>query len=96
MNLMNSFGGINAVCINQQEGTERTYQIQLMRDIFLEASFAIYWLDSKDGQVGLGFRWIKVIAGAILGYFTPALAKSFYFRTTQDLGCHHFGITRMR
>ncbi|KAF6830938.1 heterokaryon incompatibility protein [Colletotrichum musicola] len=40
----------DAVCINQQDGTEKSQQVALMRDIYTSADSVFAWLSPEDGD----------------------------------------------
>jgi hypothetical protein len=46
---------IDALCINQQNITERTQQVPLLTKIFALASKVLIWLGDKDGTSPLAF-----------------------------------------
>lgn len=48
---------MDAVCINQEDNTEKDYQVGLMRDIYLRAEKIVVWLgdNGKDARVALEF-----------------------------------------
>jgi len=52
---------IDAICINQQDIPERNHQIQLMRDIYMQAEQALVWLgeSSEDSDLAMDLirRW---------------------------------------
>lgn len=81
------FFWVDAICINQKDELERSHQVQLMREIYSGSSSVISWLDSGDGQVGLGFRWIKVIAEEVYNAcHTSTTAELFKSIPRESLG----------
>ncbi len=43
----------DALCINQQDGAEKTHQIRLMRRIYREAAEVVMWLETPPTETGL-------------------------------------------
>jgi hypothetical protein len=48
----------DAICINQDDGKERSAQVQLMTDIYEKASVVLVWLGEPDGYSEDAFREI--------------------------------------
>lgn len=52
---------IDAICINQRDNQEKTYQVQMMRDIYREASRVIVWLGKEEQTDRLAYALIRRI-----------------------------------
>jgi hypothetical protein len=50
---------IDALCINQEDTRERNHQVQLMRQIYSNASLVWVWLGEGDNNSDLAMRYIK-------------------------------------
>ncbi|KAK7978223.1 heterokaryon incompatibility protein-domain-containing protein [Apiospora saccharicola] len=55
----------DAVCINQQNLTERGQQVAMMGSIYAKASFVISWLGPSDDSTESGFKLIKACAAHV-------------------------------
>ncbi|KAF7196583.1 hypothetical protein HII31_01953 [Pseudocercospora fuligena] len=47
---------IDGICINQQDATEKTAQVKLMRDIYQKAHRTVVWLGEEDPETRLAFN----------------------------------------
>ncbi|KAI8932528.1 hypothetical protein NX059_010706 [Plenodomus lindquistii] len=52
---------IDAVSINQRDDDDKSFQFQLMRDIYAKSSRVVVWLDKDAGQPSTTFRMIHRI-----------------------------------
>ncbi|KAH8744240.1 heterokaryon incompatibility protein-domain-containing protein, partial [Hyaloscypha sp. PMI_1271] len=65
---------IDAICINQEDLSERSHQVGLMGDIYRKAESVIAWLGEKGEESGLAFSSLKGLA--IYGYYEIGLARA--------------------
>jgi hypothetical protein len=49
----------DAICINQQDATEKSNQVQIMMIIFAKASRVVAWLGLPESETDIAFRMIK-------------------------------------
>ncbi|KAM3067243.1 hypothetical protein ACMFMF_009742 [Clarireedia jacksonii] len=52
---------IDALCINQQNAPEKSWQVQLMGEIYRKASSVLIWLGTKDLSTDLAFDLLEQI-----------------------------------
>ncbi|KAI0456568.1 heterokaryon incompatibility protein-domain-containing protein [Xylaria acuta] len=53
----------DAVCINQEDETEKSHQVTLMRTIYQNAFVVISWMGpDDDGLISLAIKWLSLIA----------------------------------
>ncbi|KZL65589.1 het domain-containing protein [Colletotrichum incanum] len=50
---------IDAICINQDDNSERGHQVGLMKDIFPTAHLVIAWIGLEEGNIGLFFDYLR-------------------------------------
>ncbi|EOA86522.1 hypothetical protein ACJQWK_08803 [Exserohilum turcicum] len=50
---------IDAVCINQNDNTEKSSQVQMMRDIYAKASKVVVWLGKSTRATSHAFEFIR-------------------------------------
>ncbi|KAF4468086.1 heterokaryon incompatibility [Fusarium albosuccineum] len=58
----------DAVCINQDDLSERSAQVQLMRDIYSSADFVLAWLSLDDQPLSGAFEMMKHVLKAMKDY----------------------------
>lgn len=66
---------IDAICINQEDISERNHQVMQMGLIYSQASRALVWLGLADSQIELAFRACKSHAGGRLSHETTYLDR---------------------
>ncbi|KAI4191071.1 MAG: hypothetical protein L6R41_000386 [Letrouitia leprolyta] len=67
---------VDSVCINQQDKSEKTYQIKMMKEIYREASQVLVWLGESDKDIRMAMDCIKRLEAP--GYLDPNQVASFY------------------
>ncbi|PMD66614.1 HET-domain-containing protein, partial [Hyaloscypha bicolor E] len=78
---------IDAICINQEDFSERNQQIRLMCSIYSRCKRLLVWFGSEDEQSGSAFRaWAKVILDSpflhiILASVDGLLGRPWFTRT---------------
>ncbi|EUC41320.1 hypothetical protein COCMIDRAFT_106492 [Bipolaris oryzae ATCC 44560] len=55
---------VDAVCINQHDDTEKSNQVQMMRDIFSKASKVVVWLGESAPATGSMFEFVRQFGNA--------------------------------
>jgi len=55
---------VDAVCINQDDATEKEHQVGLMRKIYQRASNVTIWLSTYDDEIGEAFAFIRQLQGS--------------------------------
>lgn len=55
---------IDAICINQDDSDERSFQVTLMRDLYSRAKRTIAYLGPEDDGTELGLSWLEQIDAA--------------------------------
>ena len=55
----------DAICVNQDDGKERSVQVQLMADIYTKASVVLVWLGEHDSYSKDAFRKIIAMSEAL-------------------------------
>ncbi|GAW19669.1 hypothetical protein ANO14919_091580 [Xylariales sp. No.14919] len=56
----------DAVCINQEDETEKSHQVTLMRTIYQNAFMVISWMGpDDDGLISLAIKWLSLIASEL-------------------------------
>ncbi|PVH88128.1 HET-domain-containing protein [Cadophora sp. DSE1049] len=53
---------VDAICINQTDMLERTYQVQLMASIYRGADVVLSWLGQDEAEIVLGLETLELIA----------------------------------
>ena len=53
---------IDAICINQNDNSEKSHQISLMRDIYGKAKRVLIWLGDKTDGSDEAINWVKYAA----------------------------------
>jgi hypothetical protein len=70
----------DAMCINQEDDTEKTAQVQIMREIYEQARLVITWLGTEGDTDGVGFSFMREIYAHLGG---PSLEAMNYTSFTQ-------------
>ncbi|KAG4439644.1 hypothetical protein IFR05_004893 [Cadophora sp. M221] len=68
---------VDAICINQEDKTEKAHQIPLMRDIYGKAQRVLVWLGIGTDQSNKAIEWIIDDAYRHIGAFSNVQFKSF-------------------
>ena len=55
---------VDAVCINQGDNTEKSSQVQMMRDIYAKASITVVWLGKATHNTGPTFDFVRAFGTA--------------------------------
>lgn len=55
---------VDAICINQDDATEKEHQVGLMRRIYQRASNVTIWLSTYDDEIGEAFAYIRQLQGS--------------------------------
>ncbi|KAF2476662.1 uncharacterized protein BDR25DRAFT_202949, partial [Lindgomyces ingoldianus] len=50
---------VDAICINQRDGNEKSWQVQLTRGIYQHASHATVWLGPSNTSTDLAMDYLK-------------------------------------
>ncbi|KXH35473.1 hypothetical protein CSIM01_10232 [Colletotrichum simmondsii] len=50
---------VDAICINQNDNSERGHQVGLMKDIFSTAHFVISWIGQEEGEIAAMLEYLK-------------------------------------
>ncbi|KZL67811.1 HETdomain-containing protein [Colletotrichum tofieldiae] len=50
---------IDAICINQEDTSERGHQVGLMKDIFSTAHLVVAWIGQEEGDIELLFDYLR-------------------------------------
>jgi hypothetical protein len=66
--LHQSFRWMDAICINQDDNSERTHQVRQMKDIYQAASRTLVWLGPGTDQTRKGFELVPYLLGANLAF----------------------------
>jgi hypothetical protein len=52
---------IDQICINQADDEEKGFQVQLMKEIYTQATEVIAWLGEDGGHAGNAFRFARIL-----------------------------------
>lgn len=52
---------IDQICINQADDEEKGFQVQLMKEIYSQATEVIAWLGEDGGHAGNAFRFARIL-----------------------------------
>lgn len=65
---------VDAICINQIDLQERSHQVELMGDLYSQASLVTVWLGEAENDSGLAMRMIEVWAefASVMQCLTPS------------------------
>lgn len=55
---------VDAICINQDDATEKEHQVGLMRKIYQRASNVTIWLSTYNDEIGEAFAFIRQLQGS--------------------------------
>ncbi|KAK1689361.1 heterokaryon incompatibility protein-domain-containing protein [Colletotrichum godetiae] len=66
---------VDAVCINQDDNSERGHQVGLMKDIFSTAHFVISWIGQEEGEIAVMFEYLQGLK------HTARRERNHYLRT---------------
>ncbi|KAH7177303.1 heterokaryon incompatibility protein-domain-containing protein [Fusarium sp. MPI-SDFR-AT-0072] len=61
----------DALCINQDDDTEKLHQVSMMADIYYSAAMVLAWLSSKDEDVSKAFNTFEEIVRMPKGTIVP-------------------------
>jgi hypothetical protein len=87
----------DAVCIYQDDITERGWQVLLMSQIYSKAATVLIWLGKADEYTELAWTSIKILGTALQSFLTEevkALIKSVPINDSAAWGC--LGITEFK
>jgi hypothetical protein len=87
----------DAVCIYQDDITERGWQVLLMSQIYSKAATVLIWLGKADEYTELAWTSIKILGTALQSFLTEevkALIKSVPITDSAAWGC--LGITEFK
>ena len=68
---------IDAVCISQDDGAEKSRQVQLMRDIYSQAQTVIAWLGIEDDGTAAALEVLQRVAAIPLTTMTPTEVPTY-------------------
>jgi hypothetical protein len=57
---------VDAICINQQDNEEKSWQVQMMKDIYRHAQRVTVWLGPSDAQTDAAMIYIKALGDRAL------------------------------
>ena len=87
----------DAVCINQEDMSERNHQVLMMRDIYAQAQQVIIWLGDKADRSDLAFsnfrKWSPLLNTndtAMLASILRPSSRGQYFDRRSWEACRHF------
>ena len=67
---------VDAICINQQNTSEKTQQVKMMKEIYRDASQVLVWLGHSDKDIRMAMDRIKQLENP--GYLEPSAVAAFY------------------
>jgi hypothetical protein len=76
---------VDSVCINQEDNTEKEYQVGMMGQIYHEAKQVLIWLGEEDEETKLAFDCIQWCFLAIEGTFPLPKSDSELFAALRNL-----------
>lgn len=74
---------IDQICIDQDNMIERSQQIQLMKDIYLNAQQVVFWLGRAADDSALAFDFLERLA--IVGIYNPKEYRTRFVALTDDI-----------
>ena len=69
----------DALCINQDDNDEKSFQVAMMSDIYSNASRCIIWLGKEDDRTQMAFQLLREIESLTLRSLKPLLRDLRYF-----------------
>lgn len=78
---------IDAICVNQNDISERGDQVDLMKAIYSTAHFVIAWIGVDDGEISLLFEYLRALkhtARNERNHFLRSQKRKFSFRDAKS------------
>ena len=73
---------VDAVCINQNDSTEKSRQVAMMSIIYKSARRVICWLGQADESIGDAMEALKRLAASASGFGITEVSLSYSMKAT--------------